>query len=124
LKYPSLLGVTIEAALDRDVRFRRHRESVHYLSCYRTAAGQVFALERVTKSHINFWFPENEDIRSAAEKEGLIVTKSVPFPHAGDPMRYGRISSLKPIPELGDAALYRIAVTTADQAIAVAGSLA
>jgi hypothetical protein len=97
---------------------------VQYLAFYRTAGGQVFAFERVTKSQITLWLPKNEAVRLAAEEEALLVTKSVPYPDRTKPTRYGRISSLKPIPELRDAALYRIAVTSAGQAIAVVGSLA
>ena len=123
MKAPSPLGAAIEAAVDREIRFRRHREPVQYLAFYRTAGGQVFAFERVTKSQITLWLPENEAVRLAAEKEGLFVTKSVPFPDPTKPTRYGRISSLRPIPELSDAALYRVSVTSAGQAIAVAGSL-
>lgn len=84
----------------------------------------MFAFERVTKAQITLWLPETEAVRSAAEKEALVVRKSVPFPDPTKPTRYGRISSLRPIPELRDAALYRIAVTSAGQAIAVVGSLA
>lgn len=65
-----------------------------------------------------------EAVRLVAEREGLVVTRSVPFPDPTKPELYGRISSLKSIPELRDAPLYRIAVTSAGQAIAVVGSLA
>jgi hypothetical protein len=124
MKAPSPLGVAIEAVVNRDTRYRRHKEPVQYLCCYRTAVGRVFAFERVTKSHINLWLPEDAAVRSAAEKEGLQVTKSVPFPNRAGPNLYGRISSLTAIPELRDAALYRIAVTSAGQAIEVIGALA
>ena len=85
MKAPSPLGAAIEAAVDRDIRFRRHREPVQYLACYRTAGGQVFAFERVTKSQITLWLPENEAVRSAAEKEALLVTKSVPYQTGPNP---------------------------------------
>jgi hypothetical protein len=124
MKAPSPLGAAIEAAIDRDTRCRRHREPVQYLCCSRTSGGRVFAFERVTKSQITLWLPEDAAVRSAAEKEGLKVTKSVPFPNHAEPKLYGRLSSLKAIPELRDAALYRIAVISAGQAIAVVGALA
>jgi hypothetical protein len=124
MKAPSPLGAAVEAAVDRDIRFRRHREPVQYLCCYQTAEGRVFAFERVTKTQINLWLPESAAVRSAAEKEGLLVRKSVPFPDPTKPTRYGRISSLKPITELCDASLYRIVVISAGQAIAVLGALA
>lgn len=124
MRPPSSLGAAIEAALDHDIRFQRHQEPVQYLSSYRTAGGRVFAIERVTKSQITLWLPESEAVRSTAEKEALTVVKSLPFPDPTTPTRYGRISSLKSIPELCDAALYRIAVNSAGQAIAVAGALA
>ncbi len=84
----------------------------------------MFAYERVTKSQITLWLPEDAVVRSVAEMEGLKITKSVPFPNRAMPKRYARLSSLKAIPELRDAVLYRIAVTSAGQAIAVVEALA
>jgi hypothetical protein len=124
MKAPSPLGAAIDAAVDRDTRFLRHRAPVQYLCCFRTAGGRVFAYERMTKSQITLWLPEDAAVRSAAEKEGLKITKSVPFSNRAIPKRYGRLSSLKAIPELRDAVLYRIVVTSAGQAIAVVGALA
>jgi len=83
MKAPSPLGAAIEAAVDRDIRFRRHREPVQYLAFYRTAGGQVFAFERVTKSQITLWLPKNEAVRSAAEKRGSHGKEvcTLPRPH-------------------------------------------
>ena len=84
----------------------------------------MFAFQRDTVTMINLWLPEDEAVRLVAEKEGLIVTRSVPFPDPTKPELYGRISSLETISELRDVPLYRIAVTSAGQAIAVVGALA
>src|SRR5262245_14382368 len=107
---PSNLGMAIEGAFRRDARFQQHREPIQYLCCYKTRLGAVFAFERVTLDHITLWLPEDERVRSVAEKEGLSVVKSAPYSDPSNPDRYGRISSLQPIPELRDASLYRIAV--------------
>ncbi len=124
MKAPSPLGAAIEAAVDRDIRFRRHREPVQKMCYYQTVGGRVFAFQRDTVTMINLWLPEDEAVRLVAEKEGLIVTRSVPFPDPTKPELYGRISSLETISELRDVPLYRIAVTSAGQAIAVVGALA
>lgn len=124
MKAPSPLGAAIEAAIDRDIRFRRHRGPVQKMYYYETVAGRVFAFQRDTVTVVNLWLPEDEAVRLAAEKEGLVVIRSVPFPDPTKPELYGRISSLETISELRDAPLYRIAVTSAGQAIAVVGALA
>lgn len=123
MKAPSSLGSAIEAAIERDGRFRRHREPVQYLCCYRTTSGRVFAIERVTKTQIRLWFPADESVRLVAENDGLTVTKREPHAGSADGARYGRISSLKSIPELRDAILYTTAAKSPAQAMAVVGAL-
>jgi hypothetical protein len=123
MRMPSALGPKIEAVIDRDRRFRLHRKAVKYLCCYRSATGQVFAFERVTEKHITFWMPDDDAVMTAAAAEGLEVARSVPWPNPEQPHLYGRLSSLESIPELRDRTLYRIAVTTVGQALAIAGAL-
>jgi len=123
MRAPSALGSAIEAAIDRDPRFQRHRDPVQYLCCYRAAVKHVFAFERVTQSQITLWLPEIEAVRTAADAEGLMIESTTPRPDPADPARYGRISSLKSIPELCDAVLYRIPVVSAAQALALAEAL-
>jgi hypothetical protein len=120
---PSPLGSAIEATIERDQRFSRYREPVQYLCSYRTPTGQVFAFERTTKTHIRLWLPANEMVRAAAEKIGLSVTKSVPNTDRSSKARYGRLSSLKRIPELRNAVLYAVPVTSSAQALAVLEAL-
>ncbi len=120
----SALGATIEAAIDRDTRFRLHREPVKYLCCYRTLAGRVFAFERVTQKHVIFWMPADGAVVAVALSRGPDFTPSSPWSDPEQPDRYARISSLKSIPELRDAKLYRIPVTTVAQALAIAEALA
>jgi ribosome biogenesis protein Tsr3 len=67
--------------------------------------------------------PEIELVRKTAEGEHLDVVRSVPWSVPGDPTKYGRLSSLKSVPELCDAALYRIAASTVGQAVALAKAL-
>jgi hypothetical protein len=121
MKEPSALGTSIESAIGHDSRFQRHREPIQYLSCYRTISERVFALERVTRTQLTLWLPEDEKVRLAAEKLGLEVVKSVP--RVPDPSKYGRLSSLQSVPELRDASLYRVTVTSAPQAISVLEAL-
>lgn len=124
MKKPSALGTAIEHAIDRDGRFRQVRESVQYACFYQTPSGKAFAVERVTLNQIRLWLPQDEDARFAAEKEGLIVTKSAPFSNPLHPRRYGRLSSLKSVSELSRTVLYLTAVTSVHQALAILGALA
>jgi hypothetical protein len=113
----------VEAAIKRDERFSQHRKPVQYLYCYRTLTGQVFAFERVTKTQIRFWLPASEAVRTASEKAGLTITKSLPNMDRSGDGGYGRISSLKAIPELRDATLYTVPVMSADQALTLVAAL-
>jgi hypothetical protein len=124
MKKPSTLGFAIEAAIGRHPRCHRYREPVQYLCCYRTSSGRVFAHERVTKSQITLWLPLDDAVCEAAERNGLAPVKSLPSQDQAATGRYGRIHSLKSVPELRDAALYRIAVTDVGQALAVVEALA
>lgn len=121
MKEPSALGAAIESAIRRDPRYQRYREPVQYLSFYKTASGRVFAFERVTTTQITLWLPEDEKVRLAAENAGLKVIKSVP--RVAGQGQYGRLSSLQSVPELRDASLYRIAVTSPSQALSILEAL-
>jgi hypothetical protein len=115
-KSPTALGLAVEAAIS--TRFARHRESVQYLACFRTAEGSVFACERVTAAHINLWLPEQEAVKRAAENANLRVERRIAWPD-GPNGKYGRISSLKSISGLRDEPLLQIKVTTVGEAMQV-----
>ena len=117
---PSALGVAVESALES--HFARHREPVQYLAAFRSSSGTVFAIERVTLTQIMLWLPDQESVRRAADRAGIAAMLSVPWP-AGRSGKYGRISSLKAIPELVDAQLLKVAVTTAGDAMSLAESI-
>lgn len=119
----SLLGAAIEAAVSSNPNFVVHREAVKYLCYFRTRTGRVFAFERISRTQITLWLPEDDKVRTTAEALGLPVTKSTPFKDATDPSKYGRISSLASEPELKNAVLYRIPVKTVAQAIEVLDAL-
>jgi len=116
----SNLGSMIEAAVERDARYQRLRPSIKYLCFFETLSGIKFAFERVTKTHINLWLPEIEAVRVAAEAAGLPITLTLADPK---PDAYGRISSLKSIPELRDARLYRVPARTVGEALTVLSAL-
>src|SRR5208337_5503000 len=113
----STLGVAIEDAVAS--RFQPHSERVKYMAYFRTPRGSVFAVEQGTSKHINLWLPEQEAVRHEAERERLHVNRSVPWPDATKPNRYGRISSLQSVQELCDAILLKVQVTTVGKAMRV-----
>lgn len=115
-KSPSALGADIESAVA--TRFARHRDSTQYLACFRAKNGSVFAFERVTLKLINMWLPEQETVKREAERVGSLVTRSVPWPK-GRSLNYGRISSLKSVPELCDEPLLRVQVASATDALRI-----
>jgi hypothetical protein len=121
MKGPSVLGLAVEEAVDNDPRFSRDRESVRYGAFFRTLSGTAFLIERTTINHINLWIPEIEAARAVAESLGLSVSRSVPWLNLSD---YGRLSSLKSIPELANQPLYKIPVHRPEQALDVLGALA
>jgi hypothetical protein len=121
MKEASVLGLAVEQAIDNDPRFRRDRESVRYGAFFSTLSGMAFLIERTTISHINLWIPETEAARAVAESLGLSVSRSVPWL---DPSDYGRLSTLKCIPELANQPLYKIPVHRPEQALDVLGALA
>ncbi len=116
----SKIGIEIEGAIARN--FVRHSESVKYMSYFRTPGGSVFGVEQGTSNHINLWLPEQEDVRRAAEDATLPVDRKVAWPNGRD-SRYGRISSLKSIPELRDAPLLKVQVTTVGESMRVVHAL-
>src|SRR5664279_2484581 len=107
----SELGTAIEAAVSANPNFTQHREPVKYLCFFRTRTGQVFAFERVTKSQITLWLPEDDRVRAAAEAQSVPVSRSEPFQNPTDRTKYGRISSLASEPQLKEATLYRVPVS-------------
>ena len=121
MKAPSVLGLAVEQAIDNDPRFRRDRESVRYGAFFRTLKGTAFLIERTTISHINLWIPETEAAKAAAGSLALSVSRSVPWLNPSD---YGRLSTLKSIPELANQPLYKIPAHHPEQALDVLGALA
>lgn len=119
----SELGAAIEAAVSTNPNFIRHREPVKYLCFFKTRTGRAFAFERVTKTQITLWLPEDERVRASVEAQNLPITRSEPFQNPADRTKYGRISSLASEPQLKDAALYRVPVSTVGQAVAVLEAL-
>lgn len=123
-KLPSPLGLEVEAAVERDPRYVRHRNNVQYLCTFRTVGGTVFGMERVTQGAINLWLPPTPEITAAIAREGIFVSHiKIPWPDPGDPEKYGRISSLKSVPELRDEPLLPVPVSSAQQALAVLAAL-
>jgi hypothetical protein len=120
MKAPSVLGLAVEEAIESDPRFSRDRENVQYGAFFRTVSGTAFLIERTTINHINLWIPETEAARLTAESLGLSVRRSVPWL---DPSDYGRLSTLKTIPELADQPLNKIPVHRPEQALGVLGAL-
>lgn len=120
MKVPLVLGLAVEEAIESDPRFRRGRENLQYAAFFRTLSGTAFLVERTTINHINLWIPEIEAARITAESLGLSVVRSVP---RLDPSKYGRLSTLKTIPELADKPLYKIPVHRPEQALNVLGAL-
>ena len=123
MKNPSKLGADIESAVINDGRFVRHRKSIKYLSYFRTLRGTVFAFERVTTRHINLWVPEQQGAMRMANRAGLITVRTVPWPDRSDANRYGRLSSLKSVPELCNESLLKIQAKTVGEAVGVFGVL-
>ncbi len=124
MRIASPLGAEIEDAVARNPAFHRHRDNVQYLCCYQTSGGTIFAFERVTSRHINLWIPEeSEKARRIAESFGSQVERKVPWPDPLKPHLYGRISSLKSIPELRDRILYKVPIATSADALAVLAAL-
>jgi hypothetical protein len=121
MKAPSVLGLAVEEAIYNDPRFRRDRESVKYGAFFRTLSGTAFLIERITINHINLWIPEVEAARVAAERLGLSVSRSVPWL---DPSVYGRLWTLRTVPQLAEQPLYKIPVHRPEQALDVLGALA
>jgi hypothetical protein len=121
MKAPSVLGLAVEQAIDNDTRFRRDRESVLYGAFFRTLSGTAFLIERTTINHINLWIPETEAARVTAESLGLSVSRSVPWL---DPSVYGRLWTLRTVPQLAEQPLYKIPVHRPEQALDVLGALA
>ena len=115
----SELGAAIEAAVSTNPNFVKYREPLKYLCYFKTLTGRAFAFERVTKSQITPWLPEDERIRAAAEAQGLSIVRSEPYQDSVDTRKYGRLSSLLSEPQLKDATLYRVAVSTVGQAVAI-----
>jgi hypothetical protein len=120
---PSALGAAIEAAVDDDERFTRERESIKYRCCYKTKTNTVFAFERITADQINFWLPDLPMIKKIAEENGITIEHSIPWPDRSDSKKYGRISSLKSIPELADKPLWRVQVKSPTEALLILSAL-
>lgn len=120
-KAPSELGKTVEATLES--RFARYSDPVQYLATFRAGSGAVFAAERVTLTQIMLWLPDQEGVRQAAARAGVVCERSFAWP-AGRSGAYGRIHTLKSIPALCDAPLLKVPVTTAGDALRIAELIA
>ena len=120
MKAPSALGHEVEKAIEHDPRFKRDREPVQYATFFRTLSGTPFLVERVTINHINLWVPDLEVAKATAEALGLSVVRSVPHLTSS---KYGRLSTLKTVPELASQPLYKIPVHRPEQALDVLGAL-
>ena len=116
----SPLGIAIEEALSR--RLAVHRDPVRYLACFRTPKGAVVGCERGTKHHVNLWVRNEEAVRLAAERAGMFVQLTAPWPD-GRSGRYGRLSALRAVPEFCDEPLLAIQATTVAQALVIAEAL-
>jgi len=124
-KKPSRLGLEIEAVVERDGRFERHQQNRPYQCTFRTVATRsVFAFERVALGAIQFWLPPTDAIKKAVAVEGIVAPEvSFPYPDRNDPDRYGRLSNLQSVPELKDAPLLPVRVTSAAQALRILSEL-
>jgi hypothetical protein len=120
MRAPSALGLAIDKAIEHDPRFKRDREPVQYAVFFRTLSGTPFLVERVTINHINLWVPDLEVAKATAKALGLSVLRSVPNLTSSE---YGRLSTLKTVPELANQPLYKIAVHRPEQALNVLGAL-
>ncbi|HEY8070813.1 MAG TPA: hypothetical protein VIE47_02450 [Methylocystis sp.] len=120
---PSTLGAAIEAAVEGDERFTREREPIKYRCCYKTKTNTVFAFERVTADQINFWLPDLPMIKKIAEENGIKIERSIPWSDPSDSKKYGRISSLKSIPQLGDKPLWKVQVKSPTEAFLILSAL-
>ena len=116
----SSLGIAIEDALSR--RLASHREPVRYLACFRTPKGSVLGCERGTKNHVNLWVHDVASARRVAEAAGMPVRLTTAWPNGRDG-RYGRLSTLRAVPEFGDESLLMIQASTVAQALAIADAL-
>ena len=122
---PSRLGREVEDAIVRSGAFERFRDDVQYMCFYRSKkSGRHFGFERVTESAIRIWLPPTPAILAALSGEGMNVPEvSRPLANPDDPERYGRISSLKHVPELRDLDLLPVPVTSGAQALRVLSAL-
>lgn len=119
----SVLGTEIEVAIENDERFTRQRDPIKYLCCYKTKANTVFAFERTTINQINFWLPDLPEVKRIAEANGNSIECSIPWQDRSASGKYGRLSSLKSIPELRDKALWKVKVNSPTEAISILSAL-
>lgn len=124
-KKPSRLGLSIQSAIESAPRFVKHQPDRQYQCTFRTVgSGRVFAVERVTENAIRLWLPSRDRVSAALDSEGLIVLQmSLPYPDREHPERYGRLSSLKSVPELRDERLLPVPVSSPDQALRILSAL-
>jgi hypothetical protein len=121
---PSVRGLEIEAAILADGSYVRHQDERLYLGVFRTAAGTVFAVERVTIDFIRMWLLPTPAVEAAVAAERILVPAlSLPNSKPDDPNLYGRLSSLEQVPELEREALLPVKVTSAPQAMRILAAL-
>ncbi len=123
---PDRLVVEIHEAIRADGRFQEYREPTKKLATYRARpSGAVFGALMDGKDAVTLWLPASEAVKGAVASEGIAVPLvSRPYPNPAKPDAYGRHSNLKAVPELRNAALLAVPVTSAGQAIRVLAALA
>lgn len=120
------LVIEVHDAILADGRFQEHREPTKKLAAYRAQpSGAVFAALMDGVNAVTLWLPASETVKDAIASEGIIVPLvSRPYSNPDKPGAYGRHSNLKAVPELRDAALIAVPVTSAGQAVRVLAALA
>ena len=123
-KVPSPLGLAIQAAVDASGLCTVHQPDRLYQCTYQLiASGTVFAFERVTKNHITIWLPATAAVETAVTSQGIVIPSiSVPYPYTDEPERYGRLSSLKQVPELANEKLFAVKVVSVGQIMGILGA--
>lgn len=88
--------------------------STKYLCCYVLPGGQTLAVERKGKREVTLWI--RSEHCPASLPEGINMELSKPWPEPG---RYGRNSNLRRLPDLAEATLCRLKVSSAETAMDV-----
>lgn len=119
------LGNEVHDAIRSDGCFVEHRKPTRKIATYRIrSSGLVFAAQIEGVAAITLWLPASDAAKTAVAGEGISVPLvSIPYGNPAKPGDYGRHSNLKAIPELKDATLLAVPVTSAGQALRLLASL-